>query len=251
MGWAFAGLGVALVGTTLVGLVVLAPSLARMVASAADGSVPSSAELTGDLYANGPFLVASTLGLWLGFVGVPAAVTRWRGARSFAADFGWSLRWSDVWLGVVAGAALIGVGQLFTAVASATGADLSDADNAAFLAQLPAVWKVVMVAVTVVGAPLVEELFFRGLMLRGAFKTARRRLGARSSAVVAVAGSSLVFGVMHVPAASAGGLLLFAVTGTFGVVLAVLAVVTGRLGAGIVAHVCVNAVGAAAAVWAW
>jgi len=89
-----------------------------------------------------------------------------------------------------------------------------------------------------VGSPLVEELFFRGLFLRGLLGTARDRLGWR--AVPAVLGSALlsgvVFGLVHFEA-----LQLIALSG-FGMVLALIACSTGRLGTGIVAHITFNTV---------
>lgn len=89
-----------------------------------------------------------------------------------------------------------------------------------------------------VGSPLVEELFFRGLFLRGLLGTARGRLGWR--AVPAVLGSAVlsgvVFGLVHFEA-----LQLIALSG-FGVLLALMACTTGRLGAGIVAHITFNTV---------
>ncbi|MDP1805773.1 MAG: CPBP family intramembrane metalloprotease, partial [Acidimicrobiales bacterium] len=75
---------------------------------------------------------------------------------------------------------------------------------------------------------VVEEIFYRGLVLRAA----ARRFGTRW----AVFGSSAIFGVSQFELVQFPGLF------AFGVVLALLAVRTGRLGASIAAHVAFNGV---------
>jgi membrane protease YdiL (CAAX protease family) len=80
--------------------------------------------------------------------------------------------------------------------------------------------------VAVLGAAIFEELFYRGLVL-GAF---RRRWGNR----VSIAGSALVFGVMHFQPVDTIALTLF------GAVLAWLTVRYDRLGPAICAHLAFN-----------
>jgi len=82
--------------------------------------------------------------------------------------------------------------------------------------------------VVVVGAPVVEELFFRGLVLR----SLQRRFGD----VWAVVGSAMLFGVAHFEP-----LQLPALVG-LGVVLGVMAVYNKRLGPSIFAHAGFNLV---------
>lgn len=88
-------------------------------------------------------------------------------------------------------------------------------------------WLVVLVAVIVVGAPLVEELVYRGL-LQGA---ARRRLN-DVLAVVLVAG---FFALVHFRPVEYPGLF------AFGLVLGVCALATDRIGMSILAHLSFNA----------
>jgi membrane protease YdiL (CAAX protease family) len=80
-------------------------------------------------------------------------------------------------------------------------------------------------------APVVEELFFRGLVLR----SLERRVGT----AWAVVGSAVAFGLAHFEL-----LQLPALVGV-GVVCGVLAVRTGRLGPGIFVHAAFNAVAVA------
>jgi uncharacterized protein len=78
------------------------------------------------------------------------------------------------------------------------------------------------------GAPLVEELFFRGLLLRS--------LTSLSNPAVAIVSSGLLFGLAHFEA------LQFAGLAVFGMVLGVLAWRLRRLGPSIAAHMSFNTV---------
>jgi membrane protease YdiL (CAAX protease family) len=90
-------------------------------------------------------------------------------------------------------------------------------------------WLVALVLIVVVGAPLVEELLYRGL-LQGAFV---RRVN-DVLAVVVVAGW---FALIHFRPVEYPGLFVV------GLVLGTCALVTRRLGMGIVAHAAFNATG--------
>lgn len=96
------------------------------------------------------------------------------------------------------------------------------------------VWKWVMIASVVIGAPIAEELFFRGLLL-GAL---RRRFGS----IVAVVGSSLAFTSVHYGGGTlAESTMLFVVVGTIGLVLGAYVIRTGRVLPTIIAHSVFNA----------
>ena len=89
---------------------------------------------------------------------------------------------------------------------------------------------------TIFGAPFVEEVFFRGLLLRGltgfaSSSDGRRRRWALAGAVVV---DGLLFGLAHGEWVQLPGLA------AFGIVLAVLTLRTGRLGMSIVAHCTFN-----------
>jgi membrane protease YdiL (CAAX protease family) len=86
---------------------------------------------------------------------------------------------------------------------------------------------VVLVLVLVVGAPIVEEIFFRGLVMR----SLARRIGAAWAVPV----QALVFAGAHLEGIEFPALLLF------GLVAGVLARRTGRLGPSIAAHMGFNA----------
>jgi membrane protease YdiL (CAAX protease family) len=91
-----------------------------------------------------------------------------------------------------------------------------------------AVGWIVLSLIVVVGAPVVEELFFRGLLLRSLQK---RGLSDVWSCVICAA----VFAAMHLQPLQFVG--LFAI----GLVLSAMAVRTGRLGPSICTHAAFNA----------
>jgi membrane protease YdiL (CAAX protease family) len=90
-------------------------------------------------------------------------------------------------------------------------------------------WYVVLVLVVVIGAPIVEELMYRGL-LQGAFT---RRL----NDVVGVVIVAAWFAVIHFRPVEYPGLFLF------GLVLGTCALRTRRLGMSVLAHMAFNATG--------
>lgn len=170
-------------------------------------------------------------GLWTGMVGAVVLASRRKGSRRLSEDFGFRARWSDVGLGIVVALAvqlvvLPGLAYLLRPLlgepeVSGPVRDLLDqSTGAAYLG--------LMVSVGL-GAPIVEELFFRGLLLRS--------LQRRMPDALAVALSSVAFGLAHGSTLPADAVILVILSLTvFGAVLAVLAVRTGRLGASIVAH---------------
>jgi hypothetical protein len=86
-----------------------------------------------------------------------------------------------------------------------------------------------------IGAPLFEEVFFRGLVLRA--------LRSRLRVVPAVALQSLFFGLVHVqPTQGVGTLSVIVATGAIGAVFGVAAVRARRLGAGIIGHALFNGI---------
>jgi membrane protease YdiL (CAAX protease family) len=189
-------------------------------------------------------VVAGLLGEWVGYVGGPAFLSRRRGTASLARDFGLRLRgWRDVALGLAVGVGtyviVLGViyPPLLTLARHLVGHKVSVGQSAHALGALGRGVGFVAFAVSVtLGAPFAEEVFFRGLLLRGL----QHRLGATRGIVVC----GLVFGLAHLLGgtewAAAPALVVF------GVVLSVLADRTGRLGPGIVAHMAFNGITVAA-----
>lgn len=174
-------------------------------------------------------LVFSSLFLWVFLAGVPIVATRLKG-NGPVEDLGLRFRPADVG-GLALGVALqaIAVPALYWPIFRLT--DLGDRDVSSSARELTSsatgAGVVVLVLIVCVGAPVVEELFYRGLLLRAL----QRRWGAG----VAMVGSTVVFAVSHLQGIELPALLLF------GAVAAWLAVRTGRLGPSILCHVGFNA----------
>ena len=190
----------------------------------------------GRIDVNAPwYLLTSQLALWVGFVGAVVVASRKNGTRSLAADYGLSWpRIKDLWLGL--GGAVVGrILPLIVLVCIVLAGSGFGAPNAAapkIVGVTPsgiAGW-VVVILLTVVGAPIVEELFFRGL-LQGAFT---RRIGAIPALFV----TAIIFSFAHV--LNEGPLAPF-VLFPMALVLGYLRHRTGRLAAGMAAHAFFNA----------
>jgi len=183
---------------------------------------------------------ASLVGLWIGLLGTPLWLSRTRGSRSLARDFGLRITGRDVPVGIAAGVAVqlvlvpliyVPLERLFPRAAK----DLSQpARELAHQARSSVAFAVLAVLV-VVGAPIAEELFFRGL-LQGVL--ARRR-----AAPVAIACSAVAFGLAHFQ------VIQFPALVALGLVLGTLVHRRGRLGPSIVAHSTFNAI-TMAVLWA-
>jgi hypothetical protein len=181
------------------------------------------------------YLLAGQLALWAGFLGAVVVASRKNGTGRLAVDYGLSWpRFKDCWLGAAGAvvARILPLIVLICLVVVGSGFGTPNGTSPKILGTTPsgtAQW-VVVLALTVIGAPLVEELFFRGL-LQGAFT---RRVGA----VPALFITALIFSFAHV--LNEGPLAPLALF-PLAVVLGYLRLRTGRLAAGMVAHALFNA----------
>lgn len=162
------------------------------------------------------------------------AAGRW-GSGDRRGDLGLGLRWSDigwgpvVWLAAVAGqiamAAIVTVLQI---PLSGNVEDVRDVD-------LDRTYVIVTAITAVVAAPIVEEIVFRAVILRGFLS--------RMPWVAAVGLQGLLFGAAHVGTASgAGNVGLALVLGAVGVVFGGAAYLLRRIGPTILAHALFNGV---------
>jgi membrane protease YdiL (CAAX protease family) len=87
----------------------------------------------------------------------------------------------------------------------------------------------VLFVLIVFGAPIVEELFYRGLL--------QRSLLARFNDVVVIIGVAALFAVIHLRPVEYPGLFVF------GLIVGMAAMLTGRLGMSIMAHIGFNLTG--------
>jgi membrane protease YdiL (CAAX protease family) len=169
--------------------------------------------------------------LWIGLAGAVWYAAQRKG-HGLSADFGFSSRVMDAPVGLVVGIAcqVLVLPLLYWPVLRALGVssdELSEpAERLAGRAEGTTGW-LVLAAMVVVAAPLVEELFYRGLLLRAMTKRGW-------SPWVAVLGSAALFAAMHFQPLQFIGLF------AFGLVLGALAQLYGRLGPAIWAHVGFN-----------
>jgi membrane protease YdiL (CAAX protease family) len=154
-----------------------------------------------------------------------------RKGRGPVIDFGIRMRWTDAPLGAVLGVATQYAATLLylpfvhwdiisTDDIEKPARELTDRAHGGGV--------LLLFIVVAVLAPIVEEIFFRGLVLR----SLERRMSSNGAIVV----SAALFGAAHLEP------LQFPALFVFGLVAAVLATRTGRLGPGIWAHVAFNAV---------
>lgn len=201
--------------------------LLAIVASSTAAAVWLSAAGTTELSNLGA--LAAQLGLWGGLLGAPLVASYRRGRRDLAADFGLRAERRDGWaVAIGAICQLVAFPLLYLALQAVFG-DLDVGRPARELADRASGWEYLVLALLVsFAAPVIEELFYRGLVLRA---VARRR-GPRLAVLV----SSAWFGASHLQVIQFPALFLL------GVVLATLTVRTGRLGPAIAAHVAFNSI---------
>lgn len=208
LGMAFAGYAAAIVMSALTG------GLAATLTGDADGVVA---------------MVAGQVGFWAVLVATVLHELPGRDQPVLAARLGLRFRWVDAPIGAVVGVAtqLLVVPALYLPFRSLIDDDDLSGPARDLLDGAGGIGLAVIGVSVVVVAPVVEELFFRGLLLRS--------MQDRWGTVAAVVGSSVVFGATHFQP------LQFPALATAGAVFAVSAVRTGRLGTAIAVHAAFNA----------
>lgn len=174
---------------------------------------------------DGGFALAAVAAPWLGLAGWPLLVTRLRG-NGVVVDLGWRFRPGDWGWGLVGGVAAFAAGLLGGLVSVWLFGDFTSAagEQAAELASNGGAALVLLFALLVaVGAPVAEELAFRGLLYAGLAKR-----GVRPWLTVLV--TAVAFSLLHFEPRRL--LVLLAI----GIVLGVVRWRTRSLGAAIVAH---------------
>lgn len=202
-------------------------------------------------------VVAGFLPVWLGLGGAAVLVARIRGAGRLGVELGLRFRWIDLAIGIGLGVGLRLASGLITQVVQSISGQRAHGNltqisggvgRAATLVNL-------FVAATLI-APLIEELFFRGLLIRSLLATLERRAVRRGrvpgpalwrrqrQAVVVV--SAVLFALVHLtevrdPVSAVSLMLTLLLVGG---VHAVITLHTGRLGSAVVSHVVFNGIAA-------
>jgi len=182
-------------------------------------------------------VIPGLVGLWFGFVGSALAASRRRGTRSLRRDMGLEVRGRDVVIGGAVGVA----GQLallpllylpLEHVIPHLNSRLSEPAKH-LTGGFPGADLAVIGVLTVAVVPVVEEVFFRGLVLRALVRICQP-LGRAVGPALACLSTGILFGLAHFEALQLLGLA------AFGVVLSVLAYRFRRLGPSIFAHATFN-----------
>lgn len=177
-------------------------------------------------------LAASFVGLWVPLVTSAMVASRRFGSGSLRDDLGLSMQSFDVVRGVVVGAFGV-LATTATQFALSPFEELLGTNTGFIRDQLDTIGGTVTVLVTtLVGAAVVEEIFFRGLLQRSL-----ARIGAAAVLVQAV-----VFGMIHAdPDQGLGNVGIMVGVGTFGLVQGIAVRHYGRLGPAFWSHAFFNA----------
>ncbi|TML59840.1 MAG: CPBP family intramembrane metalloprotease [Actinobacteria bacterium] len=180
-------------------------------------------------------LAATEIGLWAGLLGACFYVSRRRGTGSLARDFGWRVRPVDLGFGLAGSLAARAASGVVVSPIPTPFHHVRAPDRSVFarVAHGRAGWAVLVVVVCV-GAPLVEELFFRGLL--------QTRLVDVAGPVGGIVITSVLFGAAHLLAWQGWLTLVYALAvAGGGLVLGTLRYYTRRLGTSTLAHAFFNA----------
>jgi membrane protease YdiL (CAAX protease family) len=214
----------------------LASALLLTVFAAASGNLKDLSHLEGLSVPPWWVTIAGLAGLWMGFLGAVFLASHRRGTRRPAADMGFRIAPWDAPIGIaigIAGQFLVDLLYLpFEHLDPGLQHDLNAPANR-LTGGFHGPDLAVIGVLTVVVVPIVEELFFRGLVLQSLVRLFRG-VGRRLGPSLAILSTGILFGLAHAEPVQLAGLALF------GVVLSVMAYKTGRLGPCMFAHAAFN-----------
>lgn len=190
----------------------------------------------GDTATEVPFgvLTAALVGAWASYLVGMWLASRRAGSGSPVADYGLSFRWVDIiGLGIGAVAQLVVIRVVYLPL-EALWPDTFTRDRLTENAQdlvdrAGGTTTVLLIGVVVIGAPVVEELLYRGLL--------QRSLAARFNEGLVLVAVAAVFAAVHFRPVEFPGLFVF------GLILGAAALRSGRLGPAIMIHMGFNLTG--------
>ena len=162
-------------------------------------------------------------------------VSRHWGSDSLRTDIGLAPRWADLGWGPVIWLAALGAQIVIAAVIVGLGVPISNNTEGITDLQTDRTYVVSIVITAVIAAPIVEEMVFRGVVLRG--------LRSTTPAVLAIVLQGVLFGCAHVdPVRGRGNVGLVLVLSGVGITFGAAAFLLRRIGPTIVAHAIFNGV---------
>ena len=169
---------------------------------------------------------------------MPLLISRWWSGYGVVQDWGLRFKPIDILFGAGLGVLSMGVASLTSkGVGRLVGLnDLTEADNAFLLTSFGgSFWLYLMIFVVVIGAPISEEIAFRGVL--------QRSLARFGGPLTGIFGSAIIFTLVHFIFASfAAQVVTWASIFPVGVILATAAAYFKRLGPSIIAHLINNLV---------
>lgn len=217
----------------------VASAVVLIVVAAANGHLRDLSQLSARTIPPAWVVVSELVGLWIGFVGAVVVASRTSGTGNVWRDMGLRFRASDVPLGAAIGLAgqFILLPALYLPLEHVVPKlDQRLSEPAKHLTGgFPGADLAVIAALTVLVVPVVEELVFRGLFLRGALR-AFAGFGRVAGPALAMVLTGIAFALAHLELLQILGL------GAFGILLSYVAYRAGRLGPCIVAHATFNLV---------
>lgn len=170
------------------------------------------------------FLALAQVPLWVGLVGSTLFISRQFGTGDVRRDYGFRAKPIDAAVGLPLGIAaqLVFVPLLYRYLLPFIDSERVTEPAKQLTEKATGAGLLLLAVLVVVGAPLIEELFFRGLLLRA--------LQGRYTNLLALGVSSVLFGLAHFQ------LVQFPALVMFGLLAGFLAQRTGRLGPSIFAH---------------
>lgn len=180
----------------------------------------------------GPTTIGGLLSLWLGLLtGVFLAGRLQQGGLKSL--IGWGFKKVDLLIGLAFIVFVFIMSLIVGYIMQLFGINKADdVSNISNFTQATGIWMVFVFLGTTIIGPIVEEVFFRGLLLTV--------FSQKLNMVLSVVFSSLAFGLMHAQTSVQSTLYMVAVTSVLGAVFALMRLYTGRLGTSIVAHVFFN-----------
>ena len=234
-------------GALLFPIVPLGVMFAFMLAGSGESATTVTEEsLRADLTTGAP-LAFSQIALWCGML-LPV----WLAGRAVRGGWRNLVQWRIHWKRdlLIAAGFIGGFTALEIAVLqglTAAGVNTDNLGNTSPITSQTGVWLVFMVIGAVLIAPVVEELFFRGVFfvtcLRAWSHRTPPRQPSRAGAIAAIMVSSVGFGLLHVQETFAASVFTVSATTLLGVGLAVIYYRTQRFGPVALSHIGFNAVG--------
>ncbi len=205
-------------------------------------------------------LLVATLPVWIGLLGTAVWACRRHGTGNPVTDLALRVRWIDLLIGLGAGLGLRFAIGIWTIICTRLTGQLPEGNLQDVLGDggigRGAALVLNALAIGLVG-PVIEEVFFRGVGLRGALASLLRRsvdrprlADPRRRARIAIVATAGLFALLHASEIADGVSALVLLPGLFaaGLVLGWLTIRFGRLGPAIVTHVVFNSVAVVALV---